>query len=101
MDMEYFKNQICEELDGAKDYIKLAIELKPMAPAWSKVLVDMSAAELSHATNLNKMMQEYYSKLSETYSEMPDYIKKTYDYTIDMYTEKSAKIRYMHDMFVK
>jgi len=30
MDLEYFKSHIKEELEGSKDYIKRAIEIKPM-----------------------------------------------------------------------
>ena len=99
MDEKYFKDQICDELEGAKCYIKKAIELKPMAPAWSKMLVDMSSAELKHAEYLNKMFGEYYQKLTEAYKVVPKYITDTREEIIDMYTEEVAKIRAMHEMF--
>ena len=49
MDAKYFKDQICDELTGAQCYIEKAIELKPMAPSWSKKMVAISASELQHA----------------------------------------------------
>lgn len=101
MNAEYFESHICEELEGAKEYIKKAIELKPMAPSWSKVLVDMSSAELSHSTSLFKMFGEYYKKLSDAYSEVPEYIVEINERITDKYTKMYAEIKIMHEMYSK
>lgn len=101
LDLKYFKDQICDELRGAKCYIKLAIETKTSNPMWSKAFVDMSATELGHATNLYKMFEEYYQKVGSSYSVIPDYLKECYDEAVQMYTEKFAKVRYMHDLYNK
>lgn len=101
MDLEYFKDQICEELHGAKCYIKNAIEIKAMAPNWSPLLVEMSAAELKHAANLYTMAQEYYTKVTAQYNEVPHYLKEMWDCIVDNYTEKTAKVKYMHEMYNK
>ena len=98
MDAKYFKDQICDELKGAKCYIKKAIELKPMAPAWTKMLVEMSGAELRHAEYLNKMFGEYYQQMANTYKTVPQYIQDIYAEVTDMYTEEVAKIKLMHEM---
>ncbi len=98
MDANYFKNQICDELDGAKCYIKKAIELKPMAPAWTKMLVEMSAAELKHAEYLYKMFGEYYQQMSNTYTEVPKYIQDIRTEVTEMYVDEVAKIKLMHEM---
>ena len=101
MDAEYFKNQICDELCGAKDYIKKAIELKPMNATWSKTLMEMSAAELSHATNLYKMFIEYYDIMAKKYEEVPDYLQDIRSDIIDCYAEKSALVKTLHEMYSK
>lgn len=98
MDAKYFKDQICDELTGAKCYIKKAIELKPMTPAWSKMLVEMSAAELKHAEYLYKMFGEYYQQMSNTYSTVPQYIQDIRAEIADMYAEETAKVKLMHEM---
>lgn len=101
MDLCYLKDQICDELHGAKDYIKHAFEIRPMAPTWAKSLVAMSATELEHATMLYKMFEEYHAKLVETYGEdkMPEYLEELIEEIVDLYTEKSAKVKYLHDMY--
>lgn len=101
MNAEYFEEHIYEELNGACDYIKKAIELKAMDPAMSKTLADMSAAELSHATQLHKMFGEYYAKVSGPYKETPAYLVKIKDEIEEVFPEKSAKILLMHEMYKK
>lgn len=101
MDAKYFKEQIADELQGARCYIKKAIELKPMVPAWSKMLVEMSAAELKHADNLYKMFTEYYQKISETYNEVPKYIDDARNEIVDMYTEEKVAVQAMHTMYTQ
>lgn len=101
MDAKYFEEHICDELEGAKTYIKNAIEIKAMSPSWAKTFVDMSAAELNHATNLFKMFEEYYKKISETYKEVPSYLEEMHTRVVDSYTEKYSQIKHMHDMYLK
>ena len=62
MNAKYFKEQICEELDGASQYLKKAIDCFKSHPEWSKKFWDMSEAEQKHAANLYKMFMELYSE---------------------------------------
>ena len=101
MNAEYFEDHIYEELDGACDYIKKAIELKAMDPVMSKTFVDMSAAELNHATQLHKMFGEYYAKVTGPYKETPGYLAETKSRIEEVFPEKSAKILLMHEMYKK
>lgn len=101
LDLEYFKCQIEDELHGAKCYIKIAMETKSSNPMWSKAFVDMSATELGHATNLYKMCEEYYQKLGTSYTIIPVYIKECYDEITQIYGEKFAKVKYLHELYNK
>lgn len=75
MDLEYFCNQIKDELHGAKNYVQKAIEIKPMNAEWSKKFLQMSEAEKEHALNLYTMMNTYADKLQNNYRETPSYMK--------------------------
>ena len=101
MNAEYFEGHIYEELEGACDYIKKAIELKALDAAMSKIFVDMSAAELNHATQLHKMFGEYYAKVTGAYKEEPEYLVEVKDRIEEVFPEKSAKILLMHEMYKK
>ena len=102
MNAEYFKEQICDELKGAKCYAKKAIEIRAMAPSWAKKFIEMSAAELGHSTELYKMFEEYYQKISESYTDhIPEYLKDIKEDIDEMYMEYTTKVKYLHDMYFK
>ena len=101
MDAKYFKDHIVEELDGACDYIKRAIELKAMDPAMSKTLMEMSAAELDHASKLKGMFDSYYKKVTGVYKETPAYLEEIKNFLGEKFPDKSAKILLMHEMYKK
>lgn len=101
MDISYFKDQIEDELCGAKDYIKRAIETKATNPLWAKQFVEMSAAEITHATSLYNMFNEYYKTITSTYNEIPKYLEETKHEIVEMYTDCIPKIKIMHEMFGK
>lgn len=101
MDLEYFKDKICEELDGAKEYVKNALEIKAMVPAWGKMFIDMANAEIQHATYLYKMADEYCSTTAKAYTEMPQYMLDLKEEIVDEYMEKSALVKHMIEMYNK
>lgn len=99
MNQVYLEEHICEELDGAEEYIKRAIEIKAMDNSWGKMLYDMSQQELSHAGYFYKMATDYYSKVSSAYNVVPDYIEDCMQKITDIYTERSVEIRKMQEMY--
>lgn len=101
MNAEWFKDHICEELDGAEEYIKLAIEIKPMNAEWAKELVVMSAAELDHSSRLWKMFDQYYKIMAGAYKSIPGYIEDDYRCVADKYDKRASCIREMHEMYSK
>ena len=105
MTIAYFRHQICEELDGACNYIKKALEIKMVYPSWAKQYVEMSAQELAHATAQFKMAEEYFQSILTNYSEeqraaMP-WLDESKAEIVELYTEKYAKVKAMHDLFNK
>lgn len=99
MDIYYFKDQLMDELEGAKMYIKNALEIRPMNQQWSKTLLEMSVEELKHAMNIFKMAEEYYKLMKDSYTNVPKYIKETYDSIVECYTEECSSIKVMQEMY--
>ena len=62
MTPRYFKEQICDELDGSCKYLKKAIDCMKTHPEWSKTFKHMSEMEQDHATALYKMFMEMYTE---------------------------------------
>ena len=101
MTLEYFHDRICDELSGAEDYIKFAMEVRAMDPSFGKQFVEMSAAELDHASKLYKMFEQYYQKATATFSEIPAYMSDMQKCITDKYMDSYPKIIAMHDAYKK
>lgn len=99
MNIWYFEKQIPDELHGAKDYIKRAIEIRAMHAPWAKQLADMSEKELEHATTLYKMFQEYYAKLDSEFKELPEYVTEAKKNIDEKYTACYAETKILHDIY--
>lgn len=99
MDLEYLADRIKDELLGSKEYAKYALELKPMTETWSKKFYDMSVEEHKHASNFYQMFNEYCSKMSSSFSDLPDYAKEIRSDVVDSYAECTAKIKAMWELF--
>lgn len=97
MDAEYFKNAICDELEGSKDYAMKAMEIKPMSQSWHTKLVEMSSQELTHAKQLFTMWQEYYVIQTKNRMDMiPEYLVDMNTCITEMYMNESARIQALH-----
>lgn len=68
---------------------------------WAAKFIEMSATELNHATTLYNMAQQYYQKVTQAFTESPRYMTDTWDYIANEYAEKSAKVKYIHEMYNK
>lgn len=99
MDQIYLKEHLQEELDGAEEYIRRAIEIKAMDQSWAKWLYEMSVDELKHAGYVYKMAQDYYMKVSSAYKEAPGYMSDCMSEITNMYTSCYSDIKYLQDLF--
>lgn len=101
MDLEYFKDKIADELCGSKEYIINAMELKAMDPAWSKTLANMSEMELEHASNLHKMANDYYNRISKVYTTVPEYMVQMKKEINNNYSTCMTEIKWLHEAYNK
>lgn len=101
MDCDYFKSHIKEELDGAKDYAKAALELKSTNPSWSNQFLTMCTQELTHAKNFYDMFIEYYSNAVKPYKEIPQYFRDKHQDILDMYTECASTVKWLQEQVSK
>ena len=101
MDLYFFKDKIIDELDGALCYAKTALEFKAMSSSFSKSFIEMSATELQHAQTIYHLFDDYYKTISKPYDELPQEWMDVKDEIIDIYGEKSVKVKAMHELYNK
>ena len=95
MTLEYFKSQIKEELDGAKEYIDKALESKFDCPVWSRTFANMAEIEISHAENLKKMLEEFIKDMKKDGISSASAPEETYK---ECMKEISEAIAYVNNM---
>ena len=100
MNAKWFKDHICDELDGAACYLKCAIDSMKSHQEWSGKFHSMSEAEQHHATELYKMFMDMYTDTEGT----DPYMKSMRDAIMGCFSEKMRKIedyKTTYDMMVK
>ena len=99
-----YKEQIEEELDGAKHYIEIALEYKAMGNGNPdnmdryNTYKAMSIQELEHATRLHQYAVQDVKKLKAVYPDVPPSMQDKWDKTHEEFVEKSAWIKQMQSM---
>lgn len=88
MNIKYFKDQICDELDGACDYLKKSIDYIANRPKWSDCFYHMADMEQGHATSLYKMFMELYAEDGGK----DGYMTQMRDAIMDCFSTKMRKI---------
>ena len=88
MNAKWFKDHICEELEGAVCYLKEAIDTMKSYPEWSDKFMMMAEAEQSHATNLYKMFMDMYTDTEGT----DPYMKTMRDAIMNCFSTSMRKI---------
>ena len=88
MNAKWFKDHICDELEGAVCYLKMAIDTMKSYPEWSKEFYKMSDAEQDHATNIYKMFMDMYTDTEGT----DPYMKTMRDAIMNCFSSEMRKI---------
>ena len=89
---EYLRDHIMEELEGAKDYMTKALELKETYPAWAQKFCKMAEMETEHANCMNKM----FASMGDTEDPCHDSMYKD---ILEAYTKYMTEISTMKKMF--
>lgn len=100
MDLNWFLDELKDEVEGAITYIKTAIELKAMNDKMSKTFYDMAIQESEHVKKIFDMSMEYYEKISGAWTDnIPEFIIDTKEQIVDCYTKKSVEIKLLIGMY--
>ena len=99
MNIVYLHKMICEELDGAREYIMEAKKVQKENPSFAKIFVEMSKAELGHAENLFKMAETMIDEMKEASPESCEFIDNCYHIILDDYEERYSMVTNLHSHF--
>ena len=89
---EYLRDHIMEELEGAKDYMTKALELKENYPSWSHKFYKMAEMEIEHANCMNKIFASMGDSDDPCHDSM-------YREILEAYTKYMTDVRAMKKMY--
>jgi len=89
--IEYLKEHIIEELDGAEDYWEKALENK--GNNHSHIFQRMAEMELEHANALTKMLNQI--------KDNPEDHSAAYKEILEAYTDKMGKVEAIKKLYYK
>lgn len=89
---EYLRDHIMEELEGAKDYMTKALELKEKYPAWAQKFYKMAEMEIEHANCMNKI----FASMGETEYPCHD---SMYKEILEAYTKYMSDVSAMKKIY--
>ena len=88
--------QIQEELEGANDYAKLAVQLKGSDPRLAETYASMAEQELNH---VNRLHDEAVRLINAYPDEPPAAMQAVWDWEHDRMTSHAAAIRVLLNMY--
>ena len=92
-------DQACDELDGAKAYIKCAMKYKTEYPDISQGYYEMSLTEMEHMNKLHDMITRAINHMKAKGEEVNEKMMTIYEYEHDKMMEKATKVRVMQEMY--
>ena len=100
MNIVYLHRLVCEELDGAREYIMKAQRIKEDNPTFAKTFSVMSGEELNHAAKLFDMIKSIIEDQKKDASDDACAIlDELYEVIADDYDERWNMVKSLHADF--
>lgn len=90
---------IDDEIKGAGDYIKCALEYKEERPDLARVFYNLSMQEMEHVNELHKQVVEIIQKYRKEQGEPPAPMMAVYEYIHEKQIENATEVKAMQAMY--
>lgn len=84
---------ISEEIDGAEDYVKMALEWKHKNPALAKVFYEISLQEMNHVNLLHGEVVKMIEQHRKEKGEPPAAMMAVYDFVHGKHIEEANEVK--------
>lgn len=88
-----------DEIDGAKEYITLALKIRNERPELSKTLFNISNQEMEHMKALHDAVANVIEEYRRTNGSPPESMQAIYDYLHEKHINAAAEVRAMQGMY--
>ena len=88
-----------DEIDGAREYIKLALKVKDEKPELARTLFNISNQEMEHMKALHDLVVNLIAEYRRDYGDPPPPMLAVYDYLHEKHINAAAEVKAMQGMF--
>ena len=97
--IQKLSEMIEDELEGAEQYAKCALEHKEDNPALASVFYDIANQEMRHVDMLHDQVVTIIKKHREQHGEPPAPMMAVYEYLHKKHIEKAAEVKHYLEMY--
>ena len=97
--IQMLTEQIAEEIEDAKKYATLAMEMKESDPDLAKMYFSLSQQEMEHMQILHKAAAEMIQKYREEKGEPPAAMMAVYNYLHEKQIKNAAEVKSLQSMY--
>lgn len=94
-------DMIEDELEGAHDYAKAALELKDTQPDLARALYNISAQEMDHMNILHQQVVDQINEYKKTRGDPPEAMMAVYDYLHAKHIDEAAEVKALQTLFTR
>lgn len=88
-----------DEIDGARCYAKVALELKEERPEMARRFYNRSLAEMQHADDMHADVVELIGEYRRANGEPPEAMKALYEYLHEKHIEDALEVKLLQNTF--
>ena len=88
-----------DEIDGAREYITLALKIKDERPELARTLFNISTQEMDHLKLLHDSVTSVIEEYRKANGSPPESMQAVYDYLHERHINAAAEVRTMQGMF--
>ena len=97
--IETLSEKIAEEIHDAKEYAKMALEVRVTYPDLAQTLFDLSTEEMGHMSRLHSAVADIIEKYRKEKGDPPAAMLAVYDYLHKKQIDQAAEVKAMQAMF--
>ena len=97
--IEKISERISEEIEDARTYTLMAMEIKDEYPEMGRVLYTISLQEMEHMRMLHDGVTNLIAKYRQEHGDPPEKMMIIYNYLHEKQIEKAAEVKNMQTMY--
>ena len=97
--IEKISERISDEIEDARTYATMALEIKDEYPEMGRVLYTISLQEMEHMRMLHEGVAGIIAKYRQTNGEPPDKMLTIYNYLHEKQIQKAAEAKNIQSMY--